>query len=225
MQQSSKNQVFLREIKSFVKREGRLTKGQQRALDVLFPQYGRSLSDGVLDIDGAIVEIGFGNGASLAEMAVAEPEQRFIGIEVHRPGVGAFLMSVEQQDLDNVFVYQEDAIEVLKQCIPDDSLSRVQLFFPDPWPKKKHHKRRIVQPTFVELVAKKLKCGGVLHLATDWQPYAEHMLEVLQASEQFANLSKTNDYAPKPAYRPKTKFEARGERLGHGVWDLLFQKN
>lgn len=222
---SKPNSPFLREIKSFVKREGRLTPGQQRALETQWSHFGRDIAQGELaTVPKRILEIGFGNGKSLLAMAAAEPEVQYVGIEVHRPGVGALLMGVAEHQLENVLVYQEDAVEVLKQCIADDSLDRLQLYFPDPWPKKKHHKRRIVQPAFVELVRQKLKVGGVLHMTTDWQAYAEHMLAVMQQAEGFQNLSTTNDFCDKPDYRPTTKFEQRGQKLGHGVWDLLFER-
>ena len=218
-----------RSIRSFVRREGRLTRGQQRALDLLWPQFGIEAGEGPLELDTLfgrsapkVLEIGFGMGASLAQMAAAKPDWDFLGIEVHRPGVGTLLRHIEEQGLSNVRVICADAVEVLKQRIPDASLDRVQLFFPDPWHKKRHHKRRIVQPEFVALIAAKLKPGGVFHLATDWENYAQHMLAVLSASPQFRNQAGEGHYAPRPEERPLTKFEQRGQRLGHGVWDLLF---
>ena len=218
-------------IRSFVRREGRLTAGQQRALDTLWPRFGLDLPaqaeelEDLLKSERAVtLEIGFGNGASLAEMAGNAPDQLFIGIEVHRPGVGHLLQLVEQNGLENVRVICEDAVEVLKQFVPDGSLDRLLLFFADPWPKKRHHKRRIVQPNFVELVAKKLKPGGIFHMATDWENYAEHMLEVMEASPAFENTRGPRQYSERPDYRPITKFEQRGQRLGHGVWDLLYRK-
>jgi tRNA (guanine-N7-)-methyltransferase len=220
-----------RSIRSFVRREGRLTRGQQRALAVLWPQFGIDRGDSLLDLEALfgraapkVLEIGFGMGTSLAAMAAARPEWDFVGIEVHRPGVGTLLRQVEAQGLRNVRVICDDAVEVLKQRIPDASLDRVLLFFPDPWHKKRHHKRRIVQPDFVALVAIKLKPGGVFHLATDWEDYAEHMLAVVGASPAFRNLAGAGCYAPRSAERPLTKFEQRGRRLGHGVWDLLFER-
>lgn len=222
---------FLRRIRSFVRREGRLTKGQQRALDELFPLYGLEQSDKLIDLAAlfsreadTVLEIGFGNGASLAEMAKADPDHNYLGIEVHRPGVGNLLLQIEAQQIGNLRVMCADAVEVVERMIPDASLARVQLFFPDPWHKKKHHKRRIVQPNFVQLLRRKLKTGGVLHMATDWQDYAEHMLAVMSEAEGFLNLSGEGNYAERPAYRPLTKFEQRGHRLGHGVWDLLFER-
>jgi tRNA (guanine-N7-)-methyltransferase len=221
----------LRTIRSYVRREGRITQSQQRALADLWPRYGIDNADTPLDLDAlfgraapTVLEIGFGNGASLAQMAAAHPELDYLGIEVHRPGVGALLLLLEQHELSNVRVICADAVEVLKQRLPDASLDRVQLFFPDPWHKKRHHKRRILQPEFVTLVGRKLKPGGVFHLATDWEDYARQMLAVLSAAPGFGNLGGAEGYAPRPASRPLTRFEARGQRLGHGVWDLLFRK-
>lgn len=218
-----------RTIRSFVLRTGRMTEGQTRALETNLPRFGLQLEDGMLDqqaVFGRIApltfEIGFGMGASLAAMAAAAPERDFIGVEVHRPGVGKLLALVQEQGLENLRVYCDDAVEVLARCIPDDSLDRVQIYFPDPWHKKKHHKRRLVQPEFVQRLRAKLRIGGVLHLATDWEHYAEHMLEVMQVAEGYRNQHA--GYAPRPDWRPLTKFELRGERLGHGVWDLLFER-
>src|SRR5699024_242846 len=171
-----------------------------------------------------VLEIGFGMGHSFVEMAHNEPEINFLGIEVHLPGVGACLALAEEEQVENIRVMCHDAIEVLQNCIADNSLHRVQLFFPDPWHKTKHHKRRIVQPAFVQLLHRKLAPQGVLHMATDWQNYAEHMLEVMKDAEGYRNLSTTGDYVPRPSNRPLTKFEKRGQRLGHGIWDLQFQK-
>lgn len=222
---------YLRRIRSFVRREGRLTPGQQRAMDELFPKFGLEEGSETLDLDTVfgrraprILEIGFGNGDSLAEIAKNHPQNDYIGIEVHRPGVGHLLMKIEELGLSNVRVMCADAVEVLEQQIPDDSLDGLYLFFPDPWHKKRHHKRRQVQPDWAQLVRMKLKCGGKLHMATDWQEYAEHMLEVLTAAEGYKNTAVSGDYVPKPDYRPETKFERRGQRLGHGVWDLVFEK-
>jgi tRNA (guanine-N7-)-methyltransferase len=219
-----------RTIRSFVKREGRLTTGQSQALETQWPLYGIDYSDKPLDLKQlfnrdaeTVLEIGFGNGDSLWQMAQASPEKNFIGIEVHRPGAGHLLHLIESSDCTNIRVSNTDAIDVLNNQIPDHSLDRLQLFFPDPWHKKKHNKRRIVQEAFIQQVAKKLKHGGIFHLATDWEDYAQHMLEVLNSSALFENLSDTNDYVPKPEERPTTKFEKRGHRLGHGVWDLLFK--
>ena len=218
----------MRKIQSFVRREGRITPGQKRALAELWPKYGIS-ADTPADLDTLFgrhaprtLEIGFGNGETLARLAEQQPEHDFIGIEVHRPGVGHLLQSLEQRGIKNVRIYNEDAVVVLEKCLPDNSIDRLLLFFPDPWHKKRHHKRRIVQPGFIKLVANKLKPGGILHMATDWEDYAEHMLAVMQASEEFSNCADSGRYSPKPGYRPVTKFELRGRRLGHGVWDLLF---
>ncbi len=220
----------LRRIRSFVRREGRLTPGQQRALDTLWPRYGLAF-DAEPDFSHPsgkpaplTLEIGFGNGDSLAEMAAADPAGLYIGIEVHRPGVGRLLKTLDARGIDNVRVYCHDAVEVLEQRIPDGSLTRVLLFFPDPWHKTRHHKRRIVQPEFVSLVARKLHPGGHFHMATDWQPYAEHMLAVMRAAPGFRNTSPAGDYVERPAYRPVTRFERRGQRLGHGVYDLIFER-
>lgn len=226
------NEMFtLRRIRSFVRREGRLTKGQQRALAELFPRYGITLQQGGIDFDVLfgrqalrILEIGFGNGASLAEIAARHPENDYLGIEVHRPGVGNLLLQIEKQELNNIRVSNDDAVEVLEQQIPDNSLDAVYLFFPDPWHKKKHHKRRIVQPAFAQLLHRKLKPGGIFHMATDWENYAEHMLEVMSTAKGFENSAGKDNYIARPEYRPLTKFEQRGHRLGHGVWDLVFRK-
>ncbi len=221
----------LRTIRSFVRREGRLTHGQERALDKLWPEFGIDEGNEALDLNQLfgrdalkIIEIGFGNGASLAQMAAAQPEKDFIGIEVHRPGVGQLLKQIEELGLTNLRVACTDAVELLKQRINDASLHRVQLYFPDPWHKKRHHKRRIIQPEFVDLLADKIISGGHLHMATDWQHYAEQMLSDLSQSDRFQNCSETQTFIPRPDYRPMTKFEQRGIRLGHGVWDLLFER-
>lgn len=231
-QQDPDTGKVMRRVRSFVLREGRLTAGQQRALDTLWPDYGLERAHGLLDPQqvfgrGAprVLEIGYGMGQSLIAMAAAEPDKDFIGVEVHRPGVGALLLAIEQQQLGNLRSYCDDAVEILQDCIADQSLSRVQLYFPDPWHKKKHHKRRIVQPAWVQLVQRKLAVGGELHMATDWHDYAEHMLAVMQAESGWQNLSPTATFVSRPDWRPQTKFEQRGARLGHGVWDLLFRKS
>ena len=231
MNKDANKKTTLRRIRSFVRREGRLTKGQQRALSELLPRYGIKLDQGRLDLDVLfgrqafrVLEIGFGNGASLAQIAACHPENDYLGIEVHRPGVGNLLLQIEKQGLTNIRVSNDDAVEVLEQQIPDDSLDAVYLFFPDPWHKKKHHKRRIVQPSFVQLLSRKLKTGGIFHMATDWEDYAEYMLQVMTAAEGYMNLAGEGNYIKRPEYRPLTKFEQRGQRLGHGVWDLIFEK-
>jgi len=222
---------YIRRIRSFVKREGRLTAGQERALNDFFPRYGLVLQDTPLNLDDTfqrvaprILEIGFGNGTSLSEMAANNPQQDYIGIEVHRPGVGNLLLQIEKLGLTNLRVINDDGVDVLKQMIADESLDAVYLFFADPWHKKRHHKRRIVQQDFVQLLRKKLKTGGVFHMATDWENYAQHMMGVMTESEGFENTAGKEQYLPRPDYRPLTRFEQRGQRLGHGVWDLIFKK-
>lgn len=221
----------LRRIRSFVRRQGRLTKGQQLALDQYWPEMGVEFQPEPLDLtqlfgrDAPVVlEIGFGMGASLVTMAQNNPQQNFLGIEVHAPGVGACLASAKEANVENLRVMCHDAVEVLHKMIPDNSLNMVQLFFPDPWHKARHNKRRIVQAPFAELVKGKLKLGGVFHMATDWEAYAEHMLEVMNGIDGYKNQSETQDYVPRPETRPLTKFEQRGQRLGHGVWDLMFER-
>ncbi|MGK0674070.1 MAG: tRNA (guanosine(46)-N7)-methyltransferase TrmB [Halothiobacillaceae bacterium] len=230
MSEAIEHTLHRRTIKSFVRREGRLTLGQQRALERLLPHFGIPVDEAPLDFHALFgqdhpvtLEIGFGNGESLAAMAEAAPELNFIGVEVHRPGVGHLLQLIEKKNLTNVRVANTDAVELLKNRIPEASLDRLLLFFPDPWHKSRHHKRRIVQPAFAELVASRLKPGGLWHLATDWENYAEHMRKVLEASAAFENANGPGAFAPtRPAWRPETKFERRGLRLGHGVWDLLY---
>ena len=219
-----------RKIRSFVRREGRITAGQQRALQDLWPSYGLA-ADEPLDLAAIFgrsaprtLEIGFGNGDALATMAGQQPDTDFIGIEVHRPGVGRLLQQLDEHELTNVRVMRDDAVQILNTCFPDNSLDRLLLFFPDPWHKKRHHKRRIVQPAFIELLARKIKPGGYLHMATDWENYARHMLEVMGQSPAFRNCAGSGNYSPRPDYRPVTKFEQRGLRLGHGVWDLVFKR-
>ena len=221
----------LRTVRSFVRREGRLTPGQQRAIDTLWPQFAIDDSDTLIDLNEVfgreapkVLEIGFGNGNSLAQMATNQPDHDFIGVEVHRPGVGQLLKAIEEQGLTNLRVACTDAVELLKHRITDNSLDRVQLYFPDPWHKKRHHKRRIIQPQFVKLLAKKIKSGGHLHMATDWEHYAHQMLEDLSNNDSFINCAEDSNYIPRPDYRPLTKFEQRGHKLGHGVWDLLFKR-
>ena len=218
-------------IRSFVIRAGRITAGQKNAFEIWWPHYGLSLYQGMIDpekvfgrVAPLVLEIGFGMGDSLLEMARNEPDKNFIGIEVHPPGVGRLINSAGKEAIKNLRVYMADANDVLADCIPPASIDRLQLYFPDPWHKKKHHNRRIVQPAFVQQLRPALKLGGIFHMATDWQAYAEHMLEVMNAATGFNNTITQGDYAPRPDYRPETKFERRGERLGHGVWDLLFAR-
>ena len=220
---------FLRRIRSFVKREGRLTPGQQNAINTGWPIFGLtpnkqiSPSKVFANNNPVTLEIGFGNGESLVEMAANNPSKNYIGIEVHRPGVGHLLRLVLEKELNNLRVFDTDAIDVLQQAIPEHSLDCVQLFFPDPWHKKRHHKRRIVQNEFLDLVANKLKNNGLFHIATDWENYAEHIIETLNQHSQFENTAE-KDYVIRPNHRPITKFEKRGQRLGHGVWDIIFKK-
>jgi tRNA (guanine-N7-)-methyltransferase len=218
-----------RPIRSFVLRAGRMGSGQQRALDELGPRFLLPYRAQPLDFAAifgreapTVLEIGFGMGDASAQIAAALPGTDFIGIEVHAPGVGALLKRIGEMQLTNLRLLQHDAVEVLESMIPPQSLAGVHLYFPDPWHKTRHHKRRLVQPAFVQCLATRLAPGGHLHCATDWLPYAEQMLEVLSAETALANT--TDGYAPRPAWRPLTKFEARGLKLGHGVWDLLFRR-
>jgi len=217
-----------RHIRSYVLRQGRLSAAQARAIDE-----GQSTviayAPAPLDVDAAfgrtaptIVEIGFGMGHATADIAALRPAENFIGMEVHTPGVGSLLKMLKARELTNVRVVQHDAVEVVTYMISDASLAGLHIFFPDPWPKKRHHKRRLIQPAFTKLLARKLMPGGYLHCATDWQEYAEHMLEVLKHEPTLANSAP--DYAPRPAYRSESNFERRGLKLGHGVWDIVFTK-
>ncbi|MFQ6370151.1 tRNA (guanosine(46)-N7)-methyltransferase TrmB [Shewanella sp. YIC-542] len=222
---------YLRKVKSFVLREGRLTKGQEQAIEQYWAPMGLEYSATPLDLSqvfgrhsDVVLEIGFGMGASLVAMAKAAPEKDFIGIEVHKPGVGACLAAAAEAGVSNLRVFHHDAVEVLQHTIAEGALARVQLFFPDPWHKKRHHKRRIVQPEFVQLLRSRLRIGGVFHMATDWENYSEHMLEVMNVAPGYKNQSVDGTVVPRPDYRPLTKFEARGQRLGHGVWDLMFER-
>ena len=219
-----------RRIRSFVRREGRMTRAQQAALERLWSRYVVE-SEQVRDLAAVfgrvaprVLEIGFGMGDSLAAMARAHPEIDYFGIEVHRPGVGSLLTRLEREDIRNVRVVCGDAVEVLQHQLPDASLDAVQLFFPDPWPKKRHHKRRLVQAEFVELLRRKLKSGGLFHCATDWEHYAEHVLAVMATAPGFRNAAGAGGYTERPDDRPVTKFERRGERLGHVIRDLVFAR-
>lgn len=224
---------ILKPIRSFVLRQGRVTDAQRFALENHWPKFGLAYEEKPFDFKAVykesdqplVLEIGFGNGHTLAEMASQHPHENYLGIEVHRPGVGSLLIEVDRLELSNVRCIHHDAIEVLNHQIPDASLSRVQLFFPDPWPKRRHHKRRIVQEPFLALIAKKLRKGGVFHMATDWEHYAKEAMSTVLSSGYFKNTQSENEFSPKPEVRPKTRFENRGENLGHGVWDLVFEKN
>jgi len=217
-------------IRSFIRRQGRATAGQQNAIDNVWDNYclDPAKTYDYTQVFGRdaplIVEIGFGNGSSLAAMAEANPDLNYLGIEVHRPGIGHLMLLLEEKNISNVKIYHYDAIEILEQKIPDNSLAGVHLFFPDPWQKRRHHKRRIVRPSFVDLLNKKLIATGYFHAATDWEHYAKDMLKTLSASNKLSNTSSDNQYCARPEYRPLTKFENRGVRLGHGVWDLIFKK-
>ncbi len=224
-----------RRIRSFVLRLGRMTSGQQRALDELWPHFGIDYTPAVVDLDHLfsrhaprVIEIGFGTGEALFAFAQAHPEMDCLGIEVHRPGAGHLLLQVESARLTNVRASCHDAVEVLAQQIPPASIDAIHIFFPDPWHKARHHKRRLIQPAFADLLAQTLKPGGLLRLATDWQHYAEHMRAVLDVHPQFINIADTLDdaggYVPRPDDRPLTRFERRGHRLGHSVWDMAYQR-
>ncbi len=218
-------------IRSFVLREGRMTRAQQRALTELWGQFGIENNRSLLalsEIFGRnaplVLEIGFGDGESLALMSSANPDMNYLGLEVHRPGIGHLLLRAEQLGLTHLRVMRADAVEILEQQLPEESLDRIQIFFPDPWPKARHHKRRLIQPTFITLLAHKLKSAGQLHIATDCHDYAHSILALLNATPEWTNLSPDGKFIPRPASRPLTKFEQRGQRLGHAVWDLLFAR-
>jgi tRNA (guanine-N7-)-methyltransferase len=220
-----------RPIRSFVVRAGRMTGAQERAWRELWPALGIENEDGLLDFSvifgrnaPLVLEIGFGNGESLVALAAAHPARDHLGLEVHPPGVGHLLLRCDTERLRNVRVICDDAVQVLQRRVPDASLDQVLLYFPDPWPKKRHHKRRIVQPEFIALLARKLKSCGVLRMASDWQPYAEHMLATVGGCDLLRNESATGDFVVRPDSRPPTRFERRGQRLGHGVWDLAFRR-
>jgi tRNA (guanine-N7-)-methyltransferase len=228
---NARNNPGRRPVRSFVRRAGRLTDGQKRALDELWPRYG--IDEGVGRLNFAslygnerpvILEIGFGNGDATWRMAQSHPEQNFLGVEVHQPGIGRLLLALEREGLDNVRVACADAVEWLRERVGPASLAGVRIFFPDPWPKKRHHKRRLIQAEFVDLLASRMSGGAILHLATDWEPYAGYMLEVMGGSALFENLSESGGGCPRPGWRPRTKYERRGERLGHSVIDLLFRR-
>ncbi|WP_420854720.1 tRNA (guanosine(46)-N7)-methyltransferase TrmB [Scleromatobacter humisilvae] len=226
---SDKPQHPRRSIRSFVLRAGRMGSGQVKAMETLGPLYVLPYKAGLLDFDAAfgrhaptVLEIGFGMGDATAQIAAARPQDNFIGIEVHTPGVGALLQRIQERGLTNLRLLQHDAVEVLRDMIAPGSLAGIHVYFPDPWHKKKHNKRRLIQAEFVRELSSRLAPGGYLHCATDWQPYAEQMLEVLGVEPTLANTA--DGYAPRPDWRPLTKFENRGIKLGHGVWDLVFTK-
>lgn len=219
-----------RRIRSYVRREGRFTRAQQRALAELLPRYGLAAEGPPLSLEAAFerpapctLEIGFGNGDALAELAANDPGGNYLGIEVHRPGVGHLLNRAQALGLNNVRVVCGDAVDFIRQRLTPASLDRVHIWFPDPWPKKRHHKRRLIQPAFIELLASRMRAGAILHLATDWRDYAGHMLAVMASAPAFANTAGSG-FAPRPPGRPLTRFEQRGERLGHEVYDLLFER-
>ena len=220
-----------RQVRSFVLRQGRLTQGQERALDEQWPRFGLHYTGALRDFDAAfgrkaplVMEIGFGNGEQLLFAAQNEPEKNFVGLEVHAPGVGRLLQGAAELGVDNLKAYCHDAVEVLHHEVVDGSVDEVRIYFPDPWHKKRHHKRRLVQPEFVALLARKLKPGGLLHLATDWEDYARQMLEVCGAETALRNRAGTGGTIERPQWRRQTHFETRGLKLGHGVWDLLFER-
>lgn len=220
-----------RRIRSFVLRQGRLTPAQESALERLWPRYGLDYRGEPQDFDATfgrraerVLEIGFGNGDALLQACQAEPERDFIGVEVHRPGVGRLLRQADVAGVNNLRVYCHDAVEVLSREVPDDALDEVRIYFPDPWHKARHNKRRLIQPGFVDLLCSRLKPGGLLHLATDWQHYAEHMWDVLDAEPRLRNRAGVRGQVARPPWRPQTHFESRGMKLGHGVWDLLYDR-
>lgn len=222
----------LRTVKSFVRRQGRVTPSQEKAFEQYGERYLLTVANGMLNWQTVfgreapvVLEIGIGNGDTLLHLAERDFAHDHIGVEVHRPGVGRVMAEAGKRELSNLRVFAEDAVEVLKQCIPEGSLAGVLLFFPDPWHKKKHNKRRILQLEFAEIVRSKLKPGGFFHMATDWEAYALHMMDVMSAAPGFVNQAGEGAYVPRPESRPLTKFEKRGERLGHGVWDLIFVRN
>lgn len=217
-------------IRSFVLRQGRMTGGQERAFTTLWPTYGVDLQDGMtldaqtLFADGRdmVLEIGFGNGESLVEMAAGAPETGFLGIEVHRPGVGHAMLKAAGAGISNLRIVRHDAVEVLRDYIADNTLARVQIYFPDPWPKARHHKRRLVQKPFTDLLWRKLRADGEVHCATDWEEYAMWMRDVFQNDTKWRNVGGGDGFAEQPSFRPQTKFERRGLNKGHGVWDLRY---
>lgn len=220
-----------RQIRSFVLRQGRVTLAQKRAFTEHWPHYGIEYSGEPKNFDAVfskpaelVLEIGFGNGEQMHFAATNEPQRNFIGVEVHGPGVGRLLNALAEDNLNNARIYQHDAVEVLKHEIPDASLAEVRIYFPDPWHKKRHHKRRMIQADFVKLLCRKMKPGGLLHLATDWENYAVHMWDVCDAEPLLENQNGVRGFAARPEWRRQTHFETRGLKLGHGVWDLLYTR-
>jgi tRNA (guanine-N7-)-methyltransferase len=221
-----------RRIRSFVLRAGRTTPAQERALELLWPAYGIGLTETALDFEAIFgrtaprcLEIGFGAGEVIATLAKNNPHIDYLGIEVHRSGIGRLLLRAQTEALKNLRIICEDAVDVLRQHVQDESFDEVLVFFPDPWHKKRHHKRRLIDAQFIATVAAKLRRGGILRLATDWQDYAEQMLAVCNANPDLRSLSPDRNYVARPDFRPATRFERRGERLGHGVWDLAYSKS
>jgi len=239
LDETPNNDFKNRRIRSFVLRQGRLTKGQERALQEVWPQFGIEYAENLLDLNATfnrtgstiqprkkILEIGFGMGESTAKIAQTLPDYDFLAAEVHTPGVGSLLKLIQEGNITNIRVIQHDVVEVLQHMIADASLDGVHIFFPDPWHKKRHHKRRLIQAGFIQQLCQKLKVGAYIHVATDWQEYAEWVLDLLKAEPKLQNTATdlTQEYAEKPIYRPLTKFENRGIKLGHGVWDLVFNR-
>jgi len=227
----SHNNLTVRPIRSFVLRQGRFTPAQQRAFDQHWPRFGVDFSGEIRDFDllfarnaPKVLEIGFGNGEALHYAAKHDPSRDYLGIEVHAPGVGHLLNALALENTENVRLYRHDAVEVLGQEIKDEALTAIHIYFPDPWHKKRHHKRRLIQTNFAELLVRKLQPNGLLHVATDWQDYAEHMWDILDLTQGLRNCAGPRGSIPRPAWRPQTRFERRGQKLGHEVWDLLYQR-
>lgn len=221
-----------RRIRSFVLRQGRFTEAQQRAFDTLWPRFGLHYTGMLQDYDAVfgrqarrVLEIGFGNGEALRFAAAQDPDRDDIGLEVHAPGVGRLLNALAEDAADHVRLYHHDAVEVLQHEVADGSLDEIRIYFPDPWHKKRHNKRRLIQPAFAALLASKLRSGGRLHAATDWQDYAEQMWDVLDATPGLRNRAGPRGHVPRPPWRPQTHFETRGQKLGHGVWDLVYDRD
>lgn len=233
MQANNQELKKLQHIRSFVLREGKMTRAQLRALKELLPSYGLNIcAHKVLDFTHifqdhnpcVVLDIGFGMGDALLAMAEANPTQKFIGIEVYRPGIGSLLQKLHQAQLTNLRIIYHDAVEVMRHHVTTASLNRVQIFFPDPWPKRRHHKRRLIQPEFLNLLATKVKPGGILHIATDWEDYAKYCIKALQTVAEWKNLAQVGDFVMRPKWRPLTKFEVRGQKLQHKAWDIMVEK-